>query len=141
MYGRTDTVPENSLSLWFETVTTGRVLAISSPITRSRADAYIPLVFPFCCILLYTYKRMCQTPRHRLLEVGVMKITHSMALNFHPIFILLNHLIKRILDFGLQPPARRGHRGLRPGGISDLLYRSTLSLFIKLIRRLPAFRA
>ena len=50
---------------------------------------------------------MCQTPRHRLLEVGVIKITHSMALNFHPIFILLNHLIKRILDFGLQPPARR----------------------------------
>jgi hypothetical protein len=24
-----------------------------------------------------------------------------------------------ILDFGLRPPARRGHRGLRPGGILD----------------------
>ena len=61
---------------------------------------------------------MCQTPKPWYLETGVMKITHNVALNFHPIFIPLNHLIKRILDFGLQ--------------ISDLLYRSALSLFIKL---------
>jgi len=41
-----------------------------------------------------------------------------MALNFYPIFIPLNHLIWRISDFGFQ--------------ILDLLYRSALSLFIKL---------
>ena len=36
-----------------------------------------------------------------------------MALNFYLIFIPFNHLIRRILDFGLQ--------------ISDLLYRYALS--------------
>jgi hypothetical protein len=52
---------------------------------------------------------------------GVVKTAQGMALNFYPIFIPLNHLKKRNLDFGLQ--------------ISDLLYRYALSLFIKLIRR------
>ncbi len=47
-----------------------------------------------------------------------MKITHNMALNFHLIFDPLNHLIEKILVFGLQ--------------ISDLLYRSAVSLIIKL---------
>jgi hypothetical protein len=42
-----------------------------------------------------------------------------------------------ILDCGFWPPARRGHRGLRPRGIADLLYRFALSFFIKMIRRLP----
>jgi hypothetical protein len=51
-------------------------------------------------------------------QSGVVKTAHSMALNFYPIFIPLNHLIERILDFGLQ--------------ISDLLNRSALSLYIKL---------
>jgi len=63
-----------------------------------------------------------------------MKITHNVALNFHPIFIPLNQLFGAILDFGFWPPARRGHKGLRPGGITDLLYRVTLSFFIKSIR-------
>jgi hypothetical protein len=53
-----------------------------------------------------------------------MKITHNMALNFHPIFIQLDQLFGVILDFGF--------------GIADLLYRFTLSFFIKLIRRLLA---
>jgi len=30
-----------------------------------------------------------------------MKITHNVALNFHPIFIALNQLFEAILDFGL----------------------------------------
>jgi hypothetical protein len=34
-----------------------------------------------------------------------------------------------ILDFRLRAPARRGHRGLRPGGILDLWNRYTLSIF------------
>ncbi len=51
-------------------------------------------------------------------QSGVVKTAHSMALNFYPIFIPLNRLIERILDFGLQ--------------ISDLLNRSALSLYIKL---------
>ena len=64
-----------------------------------------------------------------------MKIKHYVALSFHPIFIPLNQLFGAILDFGFWPPARRGHRGLRPGGIADLLYRFALSFFIKLIRQ------
>ena len=54
----------------------------------------------------------------------VMKTVHSMAHNFYPIFIPLNHLVRRILDFGLQ--------------ILDLLYRSALSLSIKLIEFLKS---
>ena len=50
-----------------------------------------------------------------------MEIRHNVTLNLHPIFIRLSRFIRAILDFGLQ--------------ISDLLYRSALSLFIKLIRR------
>jgi hypothetical protein len=52
-----------------------------------------------------------------------MKNTHDVAFNFPPIFISLNQLVKEILDFGFWPPARWGYRGLRPGGIADLLYR------------------
>ena len=33
-------------------------------------------------------------------------------------------------DFRLRPPARRGHRGLRPGGISDWWNRYTLSIIM-----------
>jgi hypothetical protein len=47
-----------------------------------------------------------------------MKTAPCLAFNFYPIFIPLSHLIRRILDFGFQ--------------ISDLLYRSALSLIIKL---------
>ena len=54
-----------------------------------------------------------------------------MALNFHPFFIPLNQLFKAILDLGFWPPARKGHKDLRPGGIADLLYRFALSFFIK----------
>jgi hypothetical protein len=50
-----------------------------------------------------------------------MKITHSVALNFNPIFIPFIQLFGSILDFGLR--------------IADLLYRFALSFFIKLIRR------
>jgi hypothetical protein len=51
----------------------------------------------------------------------VMKITHNLALSFHPIFIPLNQLFGVILDLGFW--------------IADLLYRFALSFFIKLIRR------
>ncbi len=44
-----------------------------------------------------------------------MKITHYVALDLHPIFIRLSQFLRLILDFRLQ--------------ISDLLYRSALSLF------------
>jgi hypothetical protein len=50
----------------------------------------------------------------------VMKITHNVAFNFHPIFIPLNQLFGGILDFGFW--------------IADLLYRFALSFFIKSIR-------
>jgi hypothetical protein len=55
-----------------------------------------------------------------------MKITHNLALSFHPIFIPLNQLFGVILDLGFW--------------IADLLYRFALSFFIKLIRRLTARR-
>jgi hypothetical protein len=48
-----------------------------------------------------------------------MKITHDMALSFHPIFIPLNQLFGAILDFGFW--------------IADLLYRFALLFFINLI--------
>jgi hypothetical protein len=47
-----------------------------------------------------------------------MKITHSVALNFNPIFIPFIKLFGSILDFGFW--------------IADLLYRFALSFFIKL---------
>jgi hypothetical protein len=43
----------------------------------------------------------------------VVKITHDVALAFHPIFIPFNQLFGAILDFGFW--------------IADLLYRSALS--------------
>jgi hypothetical protein len=45
---------------------------------------------------------------------------HNAALNFHTVFIPLNQLLGAILDFGFW--------------IADMLYRSALSFFIKLIR-------
>ena len=45
-------------------------------------------------------------------------------------------------DFRLRPPARRGHRGLRPGGILDWWNRYALSIKmdrIPLITNIPAF--
>ena len=57
----------------------------------------------------------------RQVATNVMKITHNVALNFHPIFILLNRLFGAILDFGFW--------------IADLLYLFDLSFFINLIRR------
>ena len=59
-----------------------------------------------------------------------MEITHNVDLIFYPIFIPLNQLVGVILDFGFWPPAWRGHNGLRPGGMADLLYRFALSFFI-----------
>ena len=50
-----------------------------------------------------------------------MKITHIVALSFHPIFIPLNQLLGTIIDLGFW--------------IADLLYRFALSFFIKSIRR------
>ena len=47
-----------------------------------------------------------------------MKIKDNVTLDFHPIFISLNHLFGEILDFGFW--------------IADLLYRFALSLFMKL---------
>jgi hypothetical protein len=47
-----------------------------------------------------------------------MQIMHNMAFGVHPIFIPLNQLFEAILDLGFW--------------IADLLYRSALSLFIKL---------
>jgi hypothetical protein len=44
----------------------------------------------------------------------MMKITHNVALNFHPIFIPLNHIFEAILDLGFW--------------IADLLYRFALSI-------------
>ena len=73
IYDRTVTVAENSLFLTFETATTGRVLAISSQIIRFSADTYILPVL-FFCILLYTYKRICQTLKIRYLETFVVKL-------------------------------------------------------------------
>ena len=60
------------------------------------------------------------------------------SFNFHPVFIPLNKLLVAILDCGIWPPARRGHNGLRPGGIADLLYRCALSVFIKLTEYLKS---
>jgi len=50
----------------------------------------------------------------------MMKITHDMTLNLHPIFFPLDQLLGAILDFGFL--------------IADLLYRFALSFFTKLIR-------
>ena len=46
-----------------------------------------------------------------------MKITHNVALSFHPIFILLNQIFREILDFGFWN--------------AELLYRFALSLYLK----------
>jgi len=51
----------------------------------------------------------------------MMKITHDMTLNLHPIFFPLDQLLGAILDFGFL--------------IADLLYRFALSFFTKLICR------
>jgi hypothetical protein len=49
----------------------------------------------------------------------VMKITHNVAVNFHPILIPLNQLFGAILDFEFWIAASGpwGLKGLRPGGI------------------------
>jgi hypothetical protein len=57
-------------------------------------------------------------------QTRVMRITHNVALNFHPIFIPLNQLFGAILDFEFW--------------IVDLLYRFALSFFIKLTKFLKS---
>ena len=52
----------------------------------------------------------------------------NLLLQSHPVFIPMESLAK-IWDFRLRPPARRGHRGLRPGGILDLWNRYALSIY------------
>jgi len=44
-----------------------------------------------------------------------MKITHTVALNFHPILIVLNQIVKEVLDIRFW--------------VADLLYRFALSFF------------
>ena len=63
-----------------------------------------------------------------------MKFTLNMDLNFHPVSVPLIQLLEVILDFGIWPPVRMGHNGLRPGGIADLLNRFALSLVIRITK-------
>ena len=51
-------------------------------------------------------------------------------LQIHSVFIPMTSRVI-IWDFRLRPPARKGHRGLRPGGIADLWNRYALSIFKK----------
>ena len=51
----------------------------------------------------------------------------NLLLQSHPFFIPMESLVI-LWDFGLRPPARRDHRGLRPGGILDLWNRYALSI-------------
>ncbi len=44
----------------------------------------------------------------------VMKITHNVAVNFHPILIPLNQLFGAILDFEFWPPASPSIRLYEP---------------------------
>ena len=59
----------------------------------------------------------------------------NLHLQINPVFIPIASRVI-IWDFRLRPPARRGHRGLRPGGISDLWYRFALSFLLKSIELL-----
>ena len=54
----------------------------------------------------------------------------NLHLQIHPVFIPMTSRVI-IWDFRLRPPARMGHRGLRPGGISDLWNRYTLSINVE----------
>jgi hypothetical protein len=54
----------------------------------------------------------------------------NLHLQIHLVFIPMTSRV-RIWDFRLRPPAHRGYRGLRPGGISDLWNRFAQSFFIK----------
>jgi hypothetical protein len=59
----------------------------------------------------------------------------NLLLQSHPVFIPMTSRVI-IWDFRLRPPARMGHRGLRPGGIADLWNRYALSLSI-IMDRIP----